>query len=153
MMKNEIGDLGEAIFRVEISRDFTFRATHLGEKWPSSDFFVELSGLKERFFFIVQVKSTSLGFDKKGDLKISVAKRKIRELKAYYCPTYLAGVEVKSNSVYLLAINGNEQAGVRTLPTRFILNKQNRIRLYQEVKSFWEQSGLMTYKNNFKHLP
>jgi len=30
--QNDIGDLGENIFSVVISRDYTFRARHLGEK-------------------------------------------------------------------------------------------------------------------------
>lgn len=95
MTNNEIGDLGEAIFNVEITRDYIFRPRHLGEKWPSSDFYVELIGPKEHFFFIVQVRYTTQGNDASGNMKIQAPKKKIADLKAYYSPTYLAGVSVK----------------------------------------------------------
>ncbi|HEY0667629.1 MAG TPA: DUF4365 domain-containing protein [Sphingobacteriaceae bacterium] len=150
-MNNEIGDLGEAIFNVEISRDYIFRPRHLGEKWPSSDFYVELVGLKEHFFFIVQVKSTSQGLDKDGNLKIKAAKEKLRKLNSYYCPTYLAGVDVNTDSVYLIAINKNKRKNISKLPTKFKLDLQNRKLLFDEVKAFWMSSGLGRYKNIFRH--
>jgi len=43
---------------VEILRDYFFRARHLGEKWPASDFYVELIGPTDRFFFIVEFLAT-----------------------------------------------------------------------------------------------
>ncbi len=150
-MTNEIGDLGEAIFSVEISRDYTFRPRRLGEKWPASDFYVELIGPKEHFFFIVQVKATSRQFDRKGNLRIKATRNKINELNAYYCPTYLAGVEVESNSVYLMSVNRSRRKTVNKLPTKFLLDRENRARLFNEVKSFWEKSDLKEYKKNFKH--
>jgi len=150
-MTNEVGDLGEAIFNVEISRDYNLRPRHLGEKWPSSDFYIELIGPKEHFFFIVQVKSTSRGLDKKGNLKVKMTKKKLRELNAYYCPTYLAGVDVNTNAVYLIAVNKDKRKDVSKLPTKFILDKSNRTKLFDDVKSFWENTDMKDYKQNFKH--
>jgi len=150
-MKNEIGDLGEAIFNVEISRDYIFRPRHLGEKWPSSDFYVELNGLKEHFFFIVQVKSTSQGLDPSGFLKIKTPKKKLHELNSYYCPTFLAGVDVNTSQVYLISINKNKRKQISKLPTKFALNSANRVLLFNEVKKFWESSNMKAYKNTFKH--
>lgn len=150
-MNNEIGDLGEAIFNVEISRDYIFRPRHLGEKWPSSDFYVELVGLKEHFFFIVQVKSTSQGLDKRGNLKVKANKKKLKELNSYYCPTYLAGVDVRTDSVYLIPVNKNKRKDLNKLPTKFKLDTSNRKLLFDDVKTFWENTDLDTYKNTFKH--
>lgn len=151
MTNNEIGDLGEAIFNVEISRDYIFRPRHLGEKWPSSDFYVELIGPKEHFFFIVQVKSTTQGNDAGGNLKIQAPKKKIADLNAYYCPTYLAGVNVNTSEVYLTSINEDVQKDINKLPTTFKLDTNNRKVLFNEVKSFWENTDIRNYKNNFNH--
>jgi len=151
-MTNEIGDLGEAIFEVEILRDYFFRARHLGEKWPASDFYIELIGPTDRFFFIVEVKSTTQGFDKKGNLNIVATKERVRALNAYYCPTYLAGVEMHSNSVYLTAVNRDKRKDMGSLPAKFILNSENRLRLFKEVQSFWKGTDVKKYKRNFKHV-
>jgi hypothetical protein len=150
-MSNEIGDLGEAIFNVEISRDYLFRPRHLGEKWPASDFYVELIDKKEHFFFIVQVKSTTLGIDRNRNLKVKVKKKKLQELNRYYCPTYVAGVDVNSDSVYLISLNKSKRKNLCGLPTRFKLNPQNRIALYNDVKDFWESSDLKAHKRTFNH--
>jgi len=150
-MQNEIGDLGEAIFNVEISRDYIFRPRHLGEKWPSSDFYVELIGPKEHFFFIVQVKSTTQGLDTKGNLKAKATSKKIKELNSYYCPTYIAGVDVNSSSVYLIPINKNKRKDLSKITTEFILNTANRQKLFDDVKDFWETTDIKTYKRDFKH--
>lgn len=150
-MQNEIGDLGEAIFNVEISRDYLFRPRHLGEKWPSSDFYVELIGPKEHFFFIVQVKSTSQGLDKSGNLKVKATSKKIKELNSYYCPTYLAGVDVNNSNVFLIPINKAKRKDLNKLPTTFQLNSANRQLLFDDVKDFWENTDIKDYKNKFKH--
>lgn len=151
MKNNEIGELGEAIFNVEISRDYMFRPRHLGEKWPSSDFYVELIGPKEHIFFIVQVKSTTQGLDKKNNLKIQAPATKLQELNRYYCPTYLAGVNVNTDDVYLIPINTSRRKNIGKLSTAFILNTANRKLLFDDVKDFWDNSGLKLYKQGFKH--
>lgn len=150
-MSNEIGELGETLFNLAISRDYIFRPRHLGEKWPASDFYVELIGPTEVFFFIVQVKATHSGLNNKGNLKIKVPKKKLHNLNSYFCPTYVAGVDNDSEEVYLVSINTNRRKGISSLPTKFILNKQNRIKLFNEVKDFWLNSNIKNYKRNFNH--
>jgi hypothetical protein len=149
--QNEIGDLGENIFSVVISRDYTFRARHLGEKWPTSDFYVELIGLKENFYFIVQIKATSQGLNTLNNLKIAVPKTKLHSLNNYYCPTYVAGVDVNTEKVYLIPINTKKRKAISSLSTKFELNKLNRSKLFNDVKSFWLGTGLQGYKSKFKH--
>lgn len=151
MKNNEIGDLGEAIFNVEISRDYMFRPRHLGEKWPSSDYYVELIGPKEHIFFIVQVKSTSKGLDTNNNLKVQASAKKLRDLNNYYCPTYLAGVDVVTNSVYLIPINNSKRKDLSKLTTKFQLNSKTRKMLFADVKAFWANSGIKSYKQTYNH--
>jgi hypothetical protein len=150
-MRNEIGDIGETIFKLAISRSFKFRPAPLGEKWPTSDFYVELIGSKENFFFIVQVKSTRQKRDSASNLKINVPVKKIKLLNNYYCPTYLAGVDINTEEAFLLPINKLPKNVIRKLPTTFVLNERNCKKLYKEVCDFWKQSGLKPYKKSFKH--
>lgn len=150
-MRNEIGELGESIFNVAISRDYKFRPRHLGEKWPASDFYVELIGPNEIFFFIVQVKATDKGINSKRKLRIQVPKKKLNELNSYYCPTYIAGVDNDTEQVYLVSVNTKRRKAISSLPTKFVLNKANRIKLFNEVKKFWVDSDLKNHKRSFKH--
>jgi len=150
-MQNDVGNLGESIFNVAITRDYIFRPMHLGEKWPVSDYYVELIGTKEIYFFIVQIKSTELGLNKKGHLKVKLSKKKLHQLNAYYCPTYFAGVDNTTEEVYLTAIHRNSRKGFNSLPTKFKLDAVNRKRLYDEVIEFWSNTNLKKYKSNFKY--
>jgi len=149
--QNDIGDLGENIFSVVISRDYTFRARHLGEKWPTSDFYVELIGPNENFYFVVQIKSTKQGLNKSGNLKVTVPKKKLHKLNLYYCPTFLAGVDVITEKVYLIPINTKRQKGISSLSTKFELDTPNRTKLFDDVKAFWLGTKLNSYKSKYKH--
>lgn len=151
MDNNDQGDLGEAIFNLALSRDALFRPKHLGEKWPVSDFYVELKGIEEKLFFVVQVKSSRRGLDTNSKLKLTAPKANLNKLRKYYAPTYLAGIDVKTEKVYLKPINKNVSSNISSLTTTFELNKTNRKKLYADVKRFWKKSGLLTYKSKFKH--
>jgi len=150
-MQNDIGDLGESIFKVVISRGYKFRPLHLGEKWPISDFYIELIGTKKTMFFIVQIKATDQGFWGNGNLKVKLPKNKLHELNSYYCPTYLAGVDNASGRVFLTAINKNKRKGISSLPPTFELDLANQQILYDEIKRFWSNSNIEAYKRAFKH--
>lgn len=150
-MQNDVGDLGESLFKVAITRGYIFRPMHLGEKWPISDFYIELIGTNKTMFFIVQIKSTDQGFQKNGNLKINLPKIKLHQLNSYYCPTYLAGVDNNSGRVFLTAINTNKRKGISSLPPTFELNDVNRKILYDEIERFWSNSNIETYKRTFRH--
>lgn len=150
-MKNEIGDLGESLFKVAITREYKFRPLYLGEKWPISDFYIELIGTNKTMFFIVQIKATDKGFWANGNLKVNLPKKKLHELNSYYCPTYLAGVDNTSGRVFMTAINKNSRKGISSLPATFELTTANRKILYDEIERFWSNSNIESYKRAFKH--
>jgi len=150
-MQNDTGSLGESIFNVAITRDYIFRPMHLGEKWPISDFYIELIGADAIFFFIVQIKSTGLGLQQNGNLRVKLPKKKLHQLNSYYCPTYFAGVDNITEEVYLTAIYRNNRKGISSLPTKFKLDNNNRQKLYNEVMEFWTNTSLKKYKSNFKY--
>jgi hypothetical protein len=151
MSNEQQGAFGESLFEVAITRGYLFRPQHLGGNWPTSDFYVELNGLNEKLFFIVQVKSSIRGYDKNGNLRIQVPKSKLNQLRNYFAPTYLAGVDIPGEKVYLTAINFVATKDVNKISTTFEVNEQTLKTLYQEVQHFWLHSGLKTYKEQYKH--
>lgn len=138
------------MFQVAITRGYMFRPQHLGGNWPTSDFYVELNGLDERLFFIVQVKSSIRGYDRGGNLRIQVPKSKVIQLRNYFAPTYLAGVDIPGEKVCLTAINFVATKDVTKISSTFEVNEQTLKLLYGEVQHFWQQSGLKTYKSGLK---
>jgi hypothetical protein len=148
---NDIGEKGEIIFNLNISRDYTFRARQLGEKWPTSDFYIELNGPKEHFYFIVQVKSTDKGINGANKLKIDISKEKLHKLNEYYCPTYIAGVDVNTEKVYLFPISTKRHKGISGIPINLELDSKKRKKLFDDVKKFWTGTNVKSYKSKFKH--
>jgi len=150
-MQNEQGDLGETIFKLAISRDYVFRPRDLGEKWPVSDFYVELTTSVQKLYFIVQVKSSRRGYSN-GRLRITAPKAKINALKNYNAPTYLAGVDVSNERVYLVPVNKSLRQNISTLDTSFELTPGNLRLLARDVRNYWRGSNMQQYKRNYNHL-
>lgn len=151
--QDAIGERGEAIFKVAItaihgSKPY-FWAVSLGEKWPSADFFVELVGLTgPRMFFFVSVKSTRRGVDGMGRLRVGVSAEDLRRLHRYPAPTYIAGVDEKSERTYLVSANDEKKGRLSSMSTAFPLDFANRELLREEVRAFWKSSK-KTIKSKF----
>ena len=151
MSSNEQGVLGETIFNIAISRGYLFRPKGLGGKWPVSDFYVELISLGQHYHFFVQVKSTVQGLDTEGNLKVVVDKEKVEQLRQYHAPTYIAGVDIRTEKVYMISVNHSLDKSIQKIPTRFEVVEDNLKILFNEVTHFWNNSGIEAYKSNFNH--
>ena len=150
-MNNEQGVLGETIFNVAISRGYLFRPKALGEKWPVSDFYVELIDFAKHYHFFVQVKSSARGLDADGNLPILIDKNKVERLSQYHAPTYVAGVDVVDERVFLMGINKPPHSSISKLPTTFELVDENLAVLFSEVEGFWDSSGIEAHKSTFDY--
>ena len=148
-MNNEQGVLGETIFNIAVSRGYLFRPRALGEKWPVSDFYVELVDFSQHYHFFVQVKSTTRGLDREGNLTITADKEKVNRLSQYHAPTYIAGVDILTEEVFLMTINAPLENNLTKMPTTFKLADSNLEVLFDEVKDFWNRSGIRKYKTTF----
>jgi len=152
---NQIGELGEALFTVIISREtsrgFLFRPKFLGDKWPVSDAYVELihwDGTMRYFF--CQIKTTTQGYtQRERKLKIQVPKEKLIKLANYPAPTYVIGVDVHSETGYIQAVTSSPSKGISSLSTNYPLNNENLNRLYDEVNDFWDNLEANRFKTNF----
>lgn len=150
-MNNEQGALGEVIFNIAISRGYLFRPRALGDKWPVSDFYIESINLGQHYHFFAQVKSTLQGLDKHGGLKVVINKEKVTQLSQYHAPTYIAGVDIATEKVFLCPASSLLDSNVKSIPTTFELTEDNLGILSKEVKRFWDNSDIEGYKSRFKH--
>lgn len=148
MVSDFIGTRGEAIFVQEImnfcGRPLPyFVAYHLGAKFPTADYLVELVDTDDTTaFFFAQVKTTRQGYGtRKGGrsyLKITVDKDKINRLAHYPAPTYLFGIDEQMAVGYMVAIDKVRQHRISGIPTTFRVDCVNLALLWQEVKAYWD---------------
>lgn len=152
-MKNIIGDRGEYIF-VELITEKTddgylFKPSFLGEKWPTSDFYVELFNTNKPMFCFFQVKSTSKGYTKREKkLKANITKADLEKLSNLPAPSYVIGIDEQEKKGFIISANGVTIKAINTLPTIYPINEENIKKLWNEVKDFWENSKNNDYKDN-----
>lgn len=157
MKTNQDGKRAEEIFGVRITQDYIFRARDLGEKWPVSDYYVEVDNNDEPSFFIVQVKSSNRGYDRNGNLKISASRKKLNQLVTSNAPTFIAGVDIPNEKVYLTPLYKKRNVGLYKISDVFVLDvtdkqtsKRNLKKLRREIKRYWRQTNTKSIKKIFQ---
>jgi hypothetical protein len=112
----------------------------LGEKFPTYDLLVELTGGRgSRPYFLAQVKSTRSG-GKRGmtNLKVRLEFKDVRAMLACPIPTYLIGVDEKAEVAYIVSIHGKIEGGISSIPTTYPLDRGNLRILRDEVRAYWK---------------
>jgi hypothetical protein len=157
--KDDIGSRGEAIFKVRITdpygfhREPLFRPFHLGEKFPTLDFLVELIGLPAGrvAYFFAQVKATTLGLTKKPPvrLRISVFQEDIDRMLIYPGPTYVVGIDSQTERAYIASVHGTAMRRIQGLPATYPLDAANMQALWQEVEQYWRGRDMLLNRSKF----
>lgn len=152
-----IGERGEAIFRVLITRKHPTRGylfdhpRFLGEKKRTIDFHVEL--FHDEFlipFFFVQVKSTSGGYTQREQrLKVQITATGMNRLAAYPAPTYIVGIDEPGEQGYIVSANGECKTGLSSLCTNYPLNSDVLALLWDEVAAYWTAPTYPTFHSVF----
>lgn len=156
MDQNSIGLRGESIFTTRITQGNIFNVYFLGDKTPIVDFLVEINDTKTPYAFMVQVKSTIRGYNKAGNLKVRVIKDKYKALLKRPLPTYIAGVDINTETVYICSAFYDKQL-VKSLPTKNKLKFTSPVTtarvlrlLRDDVTNYWQNSQTTSYKKMFK---
>ena len=127
MNTNLIGDRGESIFNTRITEHEMFNVYFLSAKAPIVDFLIEIADEATPFQCLVQVKSTSQGYLKRnGKLRAKVPVDKMQKLINRPLPTYVAGVDLKNEKVYICPAFNDANAYTSSIPITHILDKQTR---------------------------
>lgn len=154
-----IGHRGENLFRFAISKPCTgrmwFTEKALGESHPALDFEVGLEDLNiaEMAHFYVQVKATIRKYSGKGSkrkLNVNVSKKDIRKLKNNPGPTYVVGVDVIDEKVYIVPILKGGPSKIRGLPIRRELDCATIRLLWDEVRDYWKENRRPLKKSALK---
>lgn len=156
--QNAIGDQGESIFSTRISQDNIFKVYFLGEKAPIVDFLVEIIDEQNPYQCFIQVKSTTLGYNKKGNLKVSISQPKLKALINRPLPTYIAGVDIQNEYVYIHpAFNHNMK--ITSIPINnklFVANKVASVsvlqRLKQDIINYWTTINIDNHKTQYNSI-
>lgn len=155
-MKNELGRRGENLFFVMITRFYgrnqpIFRPQFLGDKWPTSDFIVELIGdtITVTPYFFAQVKTTRQGYDTQNRLKIQISAKDMQKLASLPAPAYVVGIDDINEQGYIISANGEYLENVTSLSTEHPLNEHTQDVLWKEVKNYWERLGTFRINSHF----
>jgi hypothetical protein len=159
--KDDIGNRGEAIFKVRITDPYgpggnpLFRAYSLGDKFPTLDFLVELVGLpagKVGYFF-AQVKATRQGFTKKPPvrLRVKVSQRDINRMLIYPGPTYVIAIDERKGHelAYIASVNGTAMGTLQGMPPTYPLDAANMQTLWNEVDTYWTNKQMILKNSSF----
>lgn len=158
MNTNLIGDRGESIFNTRITEHEMFNVYFLSAKAPIVDFLIEIADEATPFQCLVQVKSTSQGYLKRnGKLRAKVPVDKMQKLINRPLPTYVAGVDLKNERVYICPAFNDANVYTSSIPITHILDKQNAVAtqqtlnmLKQDIIEYWNNANVNLYKTSFR---
>jgi len=140
------GNRGELIAELRLT-DYTtfkeplFRPKFLGEKWPTADLYVELTGPEDapRAHFLISIKSTKEPLDKKRRrINVSVTKKDVMRLKKYVGPTYVLAVHEPTENAWITAVHkSTPDKGISHISLKNKLSPVNLRLLHDEINAFW----------------
>lgn len=162
LTREQIGRLAELIAATALSRPVRghyrralFRATALGEKYPTVDFIVDVLGPGDVSlgFFFAQVKGTTAGVGPGRRLPIDVPLDRYHLLLRMPVPTFLIGVDVDAEASFIVAAHAPRAARISSITTAYDLGDDGvKIGLYGEVLDFWRSRRPARRRTGFKDV-
>lgn len=154
--KNDIGESGERLVAFVLCYFPFFRVYFLDGKAPIEDFLGEINDEATPYPFFVQVKATTEGTNRAGNLKAQLEEPKRLALINRPIPTYLAGVDLNKLDVYLCPVfDENMTYGV--IPAKHVIKvtdlpnwAKEMENLKQDIIGYWQQSRAITFKPTYK---
>lgn len=136
-----------------------FRIVFMGEKYPVTDFYGEIAYDKEKPYpFLVQVKTTTSELDEQGRLDVAVPHEKYESLCKRPIPTYVGGVDLNNDSLYIRpAFDASEH--VNFIEPQMVLSKKDikdcgekLLAIARDVINYWDNPCHQQYKQSYKSL-
>lgn len=152
---NIVGERGENIFRTRITQYGIFSAYFLGEKAPVEDILLEINDEKTPYSCLIQIKSTERGYDKKKKLKVKVPKKKFEALLNRPLPTYVAGVDLNNEIVFITpAFKDSDRTTSMKTNKKLDFNDQITTKktldeLKNDIVNYWNKINILTVKSKY----
>jgi hypothetical protein len=162
MTNDQIGRLSELVAARDLSwpvrgryKRPLFRATPLGDKYPTVDFLVDILDRKDasRGFFFAQVKGTASATPTQARLPVEVKADRYNLLVRLPAPTFLIGVDVVAEKSYLVATPRARQIKVSSISKDYCLRDDAvKIGLYTEIIEFWRLNRPLLRKTRYRDV-
>lgn len=152
---NIVGERGENIFRTRITQYGIFSAYFLGEKAPIEDILLEINDERTPYSCLIQIKSTERGYDTKKQLKVSVPKKKFEALLNRPLPTYVAGVDLNKEIVFITpAFKDSDRTTSMKTNKKLdfsdqITTKKTLNELKNDIINYWNSINILNVKSKY----
>lgn len=154
---NIIGDIGENIVALRLSKYGIFKVYFLGEKAPIEDFILEILDEAHPYHCLIQVKAVGQDkkYNKKGYMRTPIQYSKLKKLIERPLPTYVAGADIEDEVIFIApAFNKNNKYS--TIPPILKIDnvdkarsKNDLERLRDDIINYWVQSKTPSFKKNY----
>lgn len=152
------GSNGEDVAKSILGAFPIFRVVFMGEKYPITDFYVEIMDKNTPYPFLIQVKTTTSELDEKRRLCVSVLNAKYDALCGRPIPTYVGGVDLNNDSLFIRpAFDENEH--VCFIEPNMVISRKDKIdcgqkllKIKRDVVNYWENLKIKEYKQAYQSL-
>ena len=127
----------------------------LGEKAPIEDIFLEINDPTTPYSCLVQIKSTEKGYNTKGNLKVKVPKKKFQALVDRPLPTYVAGVDLNKEIVFISpAFNSKDRHSSMSIRNKLdftdpVVTKTTLNELKSDIINYWNNATVFSVKSSY----
>lgn len=158
---NIVGDNGERLAAIRLTQGNIFDVIVIGGKAPAFDLLCQIEDPVIPYQFLVQVKATEADdvFTKKKPIRIKtpVPAENYRLLQIKPLPTYVAGVDITTEDVFIAPAYQTINLYGGSIPTLYHLTKadlQQSLKyltmLKDDVVAYWDRLDIQNYKSAFK---
>jgi phenylpyruvate tautomerase PptA (4-oxalocrotonate tautomerase family) len=156
--RDYIGQRGEALFLFMITDwcgkdEPWFQAVHLGEKYQTKDFLVDLvNPASGQANFYVQVKTTKGTYSGKGQkrkLKVRVSKASMKKLKKVPAPVFVVGIDIETRMGYVVQITEETADSISGIALTHPLNCTQIKKIWEWVNNYWGNKSMLPEKSAF----
>lgn len=125
-IQNSIGNSGENLAQLRLSKHAVFNVYFLGEKAPVADFMIEVNDEDTPYQALVQVKSTKAQnrYNRNGEMRTPVPDDKLLKLRNRPLPTYVVGADLVDELIHIAPAYQND-GQYPTIPHRLKIDNHN----------------------------
>lgn len=152
------GSNGEDVAKSILGAFPIFRVVFMGEKYPVTDFYVEVVDKDTSYPFFVQVKTTTSDIDENGKLCVSVPNEKYKALCGRPIPTYVGGIDL-NNDLLFIRPAFNEKEHICFIEPQMVISRKDKIdcgqkllKMKRDVINYWENLKIKEYKQAYQSL-